>query len=312
MFKKFLGIVLLIIFGVSLTSCKSGKVTYVDDYKLTVASPSGAPCALITPYTVKDGKENPNFTLRKVPATALTAEFTNEENDFVIAPINAGINLYNKNKSTFKIAGVITWGNLFFASTMEDFSIDKINGKKLYSFNEASITSALVLKVLELYNITPSEIEYKGDAVSTAALISNDSVVVTAEPQLTMAKKQTSGINSLSVTSLYENKVSNISFTQAAIFVNPNSIETKKEGIDKFLKSLSELSQSVKNDPSIIADDCVREKIFTDTDSAKQALPGCNCYFKYAKEVKDSIIATANLGLNYYGGSLPGDEFYYA
>ena len=49
----------------------------------------------------------------------LVAELTkaDSEYDIIVAPVNAGMKLITAGKSTYKLAGVITWGNLYIVGT---------------------------------------------------------------------------------------------------------------------------------------------------------------------------------------------------
>ena len=102
--------------------------TTVDDYKLKVSTPSGAPLMAIS--GAKD-----DIDLKLVSDTTLLPglfQKTEEKEDIIIAPVNVGTNLYNNNLSTYKLASVITWGNTYFSSGSENFTIDSMNGKTVH------------------------------------------------------------------------------------------------------------------------------------------------------------------------------------
>ena len=74
---------------------------------MKVSSPNGAPGIALATLAVEAPD---NYTY--VAAEAITAEFAAANADFIIAPINAGAKLYKAGKSSYRLAAVVTWGNL--------------------------------------------------------------------------------------------------------------------------------------------------------------------------------------------------------
>ena len=162
--KKILCLILALL---TLGCCAAAEAP--ADYAVTVASPSGAPGVALATLAVQNPE---NYTY--VAAETISAEFINANADFVIAPVNAGAKLYKLGKSSYKLCGVVSWGNLYFASQRADFKAEDMNGRKVTLFAENTINSAVALYALAENGIVPSEIEYLAGAANTQALLLSD------------------------------------------------------------------------------------------------------------------------------------------
>ena len=98
-----------------------------EAYRVKVSSPNGAPGIALALLAEKNPQD---YTY--VAAETIAAEFANKKADFIIAPINAGARLYKMGKSTYKLAAVVTWGNLYFASQRKNFRLKDIKKNETY------------------------------------------------------------------------------------------------------------------------------------------------------------------------------------
>lgn len=310
---KKLSFLFLFLISLIFVSCKNNnnlQTTTVDDYKLKIASPSGAP--LIAISGALDGKDY-ETNLNLAP-TLLPAYFGNGSVDFIVAPINMGAQLYKKS-ANFKLASVLTWGNLFFASKDENFDeLADVNNADLVLFGEGTVNDAVVNYVLTENNITPKTKEYKADTQETQSLLLNDNdnkIFLVAEPALSAAKTKDSTIKSISVQSLFEAKSGAKKFTQAGLFVNIKTANEHKGLVDSFINDVKKSCIDANNNADKIIDSAIKLGITTPKAVLTKAITGCNISFKKAKEAKEELEFTANLMLNLFGGSLPENEFYY-
>ena len=146
--KKFLSLVMIALMLFACTAC-------AEEYVIKASAPSGAPALALATLAV----ENPeNYTF--VAAETIAAEFANQNADFIIAPLNAGAKLYKAGKSTYKLAGVVCWGNLYIASQKEGFTLEDLNGATVTLFGENTINASVVKYALEQNGIVPASIEY--------------------------------------------------------------------------------------------------------------------------------------------------------
>ncbi|MBR6071533.1 MAG: hypothetical protein IKP77_01715 [Acholeplasmatales bacterium] len=307
--KKVLFIFLFLFNLILLASCSTN-----DDYKITVVAPQGAPAVSVASIAVND-KDNYSF----IDANNIAEQFTANEKDIIIAPVNAGAKLYKANKSTYKLGAVVTWGNLYFATQRTDIlAINDLTGKKVTLFGETTINSSFAKYVLDLYNITPNY-DYLGTAANTKELLATDAnaIVMTAEPALTAVTNQLKQANktvkAYSVSDLYK-EFSTEEFTQAALFIKADTIKNHKKVLDNFLDKVKESCDLVSSNLEAVANNIItlgNTGLPSALPVLKTALPKCNIKFKSAADSKLAIEKTANIDLSQFGGAVPSDDFYY-
>ena len=299
--KKFLSLILIALLALTCTAC-------AEEYVITASAPSGAPALALATIAV----ENPeNFTF--VAAETISAEFANQNSDFIIAPLNAGAKLYKAGKSTYKLAGVVSWGNLYIASQKADFTLESLNGATVVLFGENTINASVVKYALEQNGIAPASIEYLGSAANTQSLLLSDaeSIVVTAEPALTAAKMKNAAITAYAVNDLFKAATGYEGYTQAALFVKAETIEKHPEAVNAFIAAVEESCGKATTDVEAVANAAVTLEILPNVKVAMNAIPGCAVRFMGAAEAREQIEFTANIDLTQFGGALPADDFYY-
>ena len=168
---------------------------------LTVTAPNGAPALALA--TMAAGNRD-DYTY--VAADTIAAAFADEKADFIIAPVNAGAKLYKAGKSTYKLAAVVSWGNLFIAAQKDGLTLADLNGAVVTLFGENSINASVVLYALKANGIEPAEVRYEIGAADTQKLLMTDenAIVVTAEPALTAAKMKNDQIGAIAVNDLFK------------------------------------------------------------------------------------------------------------
>lgn len=299
--KKFLSLLLA---AVMLLSCSA----LADEAVMKASAPSGAPALALAMLAV----ENPdNFTF--VAAETISAEFANQNADFIIAPLNAGAKLYKMGKSTYKLAGVVSWGNLFFASQKEGFQLEDMNGATITIFGENTINASVVKFALEKNGIVPASIEYLAGAANTQSLLLSDAnaIVVTAEPALTAAKMKNPAITGYAVNDLYKAATGYDGYTQAALFVKADTIANQPEAVKAFIEAVAASCEKATTDVEALAAAAVSLEILPNQKVAVNAIPGCAIRFLSAIEAKEQVETTANIDLVQFGGAVPADDFYY-
>ena len=306
--KKIILIVLAAM--VALTAAQAAA----DEFLIVV--PNGAP-AIAVAGVYADLPES----VRVIGAADQIAEsFGSGEADFIIAPINVGAKLFKAGKSTYRLAAVVTWGNLVFASRVEGFTPDMIEGRRLVLFGENTQNASIALYLLKKKDITAGEIDYRIGAADTQALLMNDeeaeSVVMTAEPAVTAAKIQAKnkGMNIVSwpLNDLYKEVTGYEGFPQAGVFVREKTVQDNPEQILLGLKKIRESAELCETDPETVAKTVVEMEIIKAEPVALKGLQGCGIRFVNALEAKEQIEFVAQIDLSQFGGEIPSDDFYYA
>lgn len=284
-------------------------VTAEDPYAMKLTAPNGAPALAVAVLAA----ENPDdFTF--VAADTIAAEFANKTADFIIAPLNAGAKLYKAGKSDYKLAAVVTWGNLYIAAQKADFTLDDINGAVITLFGENTINASIVQYVLAQNGLEPASIEYLAGAANTQSLLLTDenAIVVTAEPALTAARIKNEAITAYSVNDLYKAATGYDGFTQAGLFISANAIENHPEAAAEYLKKVEEAAGKCTTDVDAAAEAAVALDILPNVKVAAAAIPNCAVRFLSAADAKEQVELAAGIDLSQFGGSLPDDDFYYS
>ena len=283
-------------------------VSLADDNAMKLSAPAGAP-ALTVATLAQAAPDAYTF----LDASTIGAEFQKNEADFIIAPINAGAKLFKAGKSTYRLAAVVTWGNLYFASQKEGFSEESLQGADLVLFGENTINASVVLKVLEAKGITPASVTYLAGAAETQAeLLSNpDAVVVTADPAVTAAKIKNEKVQVISVQQMLKDALDMDGYTQAGLFVRKETAEERPEEVKAYLEAVRESADKAASDTAAVAEAAVALEILPNAKVAMAAIPGCSIRYMAAQDAKELVEKTAALDIAQFGGEVPADEFYY-
>ena len=275
-----------------------------------IVAPSGAPAIAVAGVWAENAD-----AVKTINADTIAEAFGSNQADFIIAPINAGAKLYKAGKSTYRLAAVVTWGNLVFASRTEGFTAEKINGSKLVLFGENTINASIALYVLEQKGIVPETVEYLAGAAETQALLLNGdegTIVMTAEPAVTAAKMKDETIVSVPLNDLYREVTGFDGFTQAGLFVREDTAAGNPELVREALEKIRASVEMCENDPATVAGNVVAMEILPKEPVALKALPGCSIRWMSAADAREQIETTASIDLKQYGGELPADDFYYS
>ena len=304
--KKLISFVLAVMMIFS--ACAMASAEDADCSGFQISAPSGAPAIALAMLAA----ENPDqYTF--IAAETISAEFANATADFLIAPLNAGAKLFRAGKSTYRLGAVVTWGNLFFASQKENFTLDDINGGAVTLFGENTINASIALFALAENGIVPTTVDYLASAANTQSLLLSDknAIVLTAEPALTAAKLKNDSITSYALNDLYEAATGYRGFAQAGLFIKAETLEQKPEATKAYLKMVEESIEKCESDPDAVAEASAALEILPNAKVAKLALSNCAVRFVPALEAKEQIERTAEIDLSQFGGAVPADDFYY-
>ena len=304
--KKILAMMMALVLALGV--CVFASAEDVDISGMTVTTPGGAPALALAAMVA----ENPG-QYTTIAADTIAAAFAGKEADFIIAPLNAGAKLYKAGKSTYKLAAVVSWGNLFIAAQKEDLKAEDLNGANLTLFGENTINASVVLYALKENGIEPAEVTYLAGASDTQSLLLSDAeaIVVTAEPALTAAKMKNDKISAVSVNELLKQANGMDGYTQAALFVKAETAESNPDAVAEFLKQAEEACGKCTTDVAAVAEAAVTLEILPNAKVAAAAIPGCAIRFVSAKDAKEQVEKTAQIDLSQFGGEVPADDFYY-
>ena len=300
--KKLIAILMCMILAAGIAAAAA------EETGLTLTAPSGAPAIAVAALAETDPDH-----YRFIAADTIAAEFSKNESDFIIAPINAGAKLFKAGKSTYRLAAVITWGNLVYASQREDFRMEDISGRKITLFGENTINASVALYVLREMNIEPAEVEYLAGAAETQALLMNDpeAIVVTAEPAVTAAKMKNDRITSFAVIEMLEGITGTAGYAQAGLFVRAETLEADPEAVKAAIAQIRQSADETASNLEGTAKAAAALEILPNENVAMKAIPNCGIRFVPAAEAREAIEQTVMIDPVQFGGEAPADEFYY-
>jgi len=275
---------------------------------LKITSPSGAPGLALATLAAEEPE-----TCTFIAAENITAAFADENADFIVAPLNAGAKLYKAGKSHYRLAAVLTWGNLYFASQKEAFQIEDLNGAEVTLFGEGTLNAALALYVLGEKGIVPASVAYLGSAANTQTLLLSDesAMVMTAEPALTAASVKNEKVTGIALNDLYEEVTGFRGFPQAGLFVRAETLETKPEEVKTMMEKIAEAAGQCESNLEAVTEAAVALELLPNAKVASLAIPHCAIRFVPASEAREQIETTAKIDLSQFGGEVPADDFYY-
>lgn len=200
----------LALFGCTTTSKDSSKGA-------NILCPTGAPAlGFVSEYD--SIKENGGKIDLVDGSDALVAELSKKDSsyDIIVAPINLGAKLIESKQTDYRIASVITWGNLYYVGTSEEALQQSGN---IALFGQGTVPQKIVDTTKIKTTLTPT---YYNSAtlVQQQLLAGNASVGLLAEPlaTATIAKAKQAGIT-LSIIKDLQAEYGKDGYPQAAIFV---------------------------------------------------------------------------------------------
>lgn len=272
-----------------LAGCVSpDKPEVIKDLKIMV--PSGAP-ALSLIFDLEEDLKNDKVKVVE-GSDLLSSELVKKDSEYdvIIAPINLGCQLLSKGKTDFKLAGVLTWGNLYVIEN------EAVTNNELAAFGEMAVPGKIFNLVKDSNEtIQNAKVNYFNAVTDVQAqvLAGKCQYALMAEPAMsaTVAKAKQNGITLKPIASLQEiyqkhTNSTEYGYPQAAVFVK------NKTDASPFLERLA---GSTNQDPELEN----IEKIVNNIGAEKLGVPNAaiasktwanqNIGYQDASQAKDDI-----------------------
>ena len=243
--KKIL--LMLMMVGVILTGCSTSKSA--DEMK--ILTPNGAPAlSLVGVYedVTKNGKINIVEGSDLVSSELMKAD---SEYDAIVAPINLGCQLLAKGKTDYKLAGVLTWGNLYLVEN------EGVQNNELAAFGEQAVPGMIFKLVKDSNDVMKNAKVTYYNAVSDVqaqVLAGKVQYALMAEPAATatIAKAKQNGKtikNIASLQELYQKQTNSkqAGYPQAAIFVKNKEDVKEDNNIEELVNKIGAETFGVPN-----------------------------------------------------------------
>ena len=235
-----IALLILTLAGCASRAAEPENTAVEEPQAISVLAPTGAPALSLIRYIDKYGDATVTISNG---ADALQAALLNEEMEYdaVIAPVNLGVNLILNKGSKYKLAGVVSWGNLYLVEN-DDLSDSDLPA----AFFGESAVPGKVVAALDL-NIKQEIQWYAAVSDVSAALLGGQvSCGILAEPLLsaTLAKASQEGVR-LSVVSdlqeLFSMKYGTDGYPQAALFISESAWDKKRADVEDLILCISDL-----------------------------------------------------------------------
>ncbi len=268
------------------TSTPTAVAVAAEDLK--ILAPAGAPGYSLLPI-VKEGKNDVEIV---DGAQILQAAFVSKDHayDVIVAPTNLGVKLASAGKTTYKLAGIVTTGNLYVVSEDENF-MD--SDQSIALFGEGAVPGLVYNSLFPDSKIIPTW--YASVQEAQAALLSGQTEgALLADPAATAAivKGKEAGKSFKKVADLQE-LWGEDGYPQAGLFVEESTLEENKDMYAALLDEMIAYTADVKAgkvDPS--ADlDALHTDMFGTTPSAMvaKAYEGMGIDPMYASDKKEDV-----------------------
>ena len=285
-----------------LVSCGNKKAEEGDIKWIT---PAGAPA-----LAFYDQGNNPNYVTNGTP-TLVAAELQKNDYDVVVFDAVNGLKSIKKNNANYKLAKVITGGNLYLACINKtpdeqgNYPLPSV-GDKIVSFGEGLLPDLVYKKLAsDKWSIsnTPTYVESAADAqaVLVAGKHAGTSVdyVVCAEPGLTAAMSNTQAETYGKVGIVKSLRAEWKAFSgqdgivQAGVFVHNKTVEEKPTKIKDFMNELSSRIDVAISDPDKVV---ASLNLYGDSDAQKSR-------FGFAAPIVKKVQANGNNGFGLVSSS---------
>lgn len=287
---------LILIASLLLVACTAQPLEWNS---LSILSPKGAPAIALIPLM-----ENGTDTIELVDgADLLSAELVKGEKDVIIAPVNLGAMLASKGSSTYKLYGIVTWGNLYIVGIEGGVWLTDV--RPIALFGDKAVPGVVFNKIESKLGYAVQKDFFNSVTDVQGQLLGGQYILgMLAEPAVTatIAKAKQNNL-SLSVVNdvqaLWKEATGFDNYPQAAIFVRSDLTKDQMAQVDARFASMLEFNTSADTDPSVVV-----EKITTITpevlgvasgEIVKAAWLGLNISVTKASDQKDAIEAFLEL-----------------
>lgn len=279
-----------------------------------LAGPTGMGLA----YMMQDQKDLYSVELFTAP-DQVTAKVINGEVDIAAVPINLAAVLNKKTEGKVSVIAINTLGVLYILENGNAInSIADLSGKTIYATGQGSTPEYILNDLLEENGLKDFvTVEYIADNSELIAKLADGSVEIALlpEPHMSIALAQNDKVRvALKVNDLWNEK-HDTQLVQGVYIVRNEYLESHKGQVDAFLKDAEASAKKVVTEEGAAAV-IVAQGIIGKEPIAKKAIPNCNITLLKGEEMKASVSAMLKVLFDAnpksVGGSLPGDDFYYA
>jgi len=291
--------------------------------QIKVVAPAGATAVSIV-KPMKDTKEinGTRVEYEVVPTTDLiVARLTSKEADFAVMPVNLAAQLYQK-QMPYKLTSVVTWGNLYIASSESIEGWESLKGEDIYMMGKGLVPDIVFRTLLQKNNIDPDKdvnLIYLSGATELAPnfLAGKAKISMLPEPVLTSVKTKKPDTNVfLDLQEEWKKSFETSGgYPQAGIFVKEDLINESPSFVKEYVNVLAD-GMTWNNENPVQAGVYAEEmELGLQAAVVEKSMPGNNIRHEFVgdvkKELNDFYKILYNFNPTTVGGAIPDEGLYY-
>ncbi|NLY19330.1 MAG: ABC transporter substrate-binding protein, partial [Clostridiaceae bacterium] len=257
-----------------------------------------------------------------VPTTDLiVARLTAKEADFAVIPVNLAAQLYQK-KLPYKLTSVVTWGNLYIASSENMEGWEDLKGEDIYMMGKGLVPDIVFRTLLQKNNLDPEKdvnLIYLSGATELGPnfLAGKAKISMLPEPVLTTVKAKMPKTNVFLDLQEEWKKYFNTKagFPQAGVFVKEELINTSPGFVKDYIALLSDGMAWINENPAQAGAYAEEMELGLPASVVEKSMPGNNIrhelvgYIK--KELDDFFRVLYDFNPKTIGEAIPDEGLYY-
>ena len=312
--KKLLSVSLVLVMGLAMI----GGCTKKNPDVVRVGSLSG-PTTIGIANMMSDSAEGYDFTMATQP-DEIASKIGAGELDIALIPANLASSIYNKTNGGIKVIDINTLGVLTCVTADDSITkIEDLAGKTVITTGQGATPEYAVNYLLAQYNVENVTLDFKADGQEVIATLSQDAnqIAILPQPAATAATLQIEGVKAaFSLNDTWTALNNGSSFVTGVTVARKEFIEQYPDAVSKFLVDHNNSVKAIVTNLEQTADRVVELGIVAKAPIAAKAIPFCNIVCITGADLKPTLegylktLFDANP--KSIGGSMPGDDFYYA
>ena len=300
----------------------SGEKTDVNVFVLTGPTGIGA-VNLWNESEQGEGLENYHFNAVAAP-TEVVAKISSGEADIAAVSTNLASTLYHKTNGGVVILAVNTLGvlNVLDNTGAEISSMADLKGRHIVTTGQGANPEYIINYLLRTNGLDPEKdvsIEFKADGSELAAVWATDpeAAIIAPQPVATAIKGKYEGSTlALSLTDEWAKASPDSELMMGCMIVRRAFLDEHPEAVANFLAHYETSVSAANADPETTGALCEQYGIVAQAKMASAAIPNCNLCYITGDALREGLTGYLQVLLDAdpasVGGSLPGDDFWYA
>ena len=291
--------------------------------QVKVVAPAGATAVSIV-KPMKDTKEvnGTKVEYEVVPTTDLiVARLTSKEADFAVMPVNLAAQLYQK-QMPYKLTSVVTWGNLYIASSESIEGWEFLKGEDIYMMGKGLVPDIVFRTLLQKNNIDPDKdvnLIYLSGATELAPnfLAGKAKISMLPEPILTTVKTKKPDTNVfLDLQEEWKKSFETTAgYPQAGIFVKEDLINESPGFVKEYVNILADGMAWNNENPSLAGVYAEEMGLGLQAAVVEKSMTGNNIRHEFIGDVKKELNDFYKILFDFnpttVGGAIPDEGLYY-